>query len=113
MDGDLGALMQSVLSDPAQMAKITELAQGLMGSDKPSEPAPAQSPAFSDGESKLLSALGASLGGGSSRSTALLKAMRPYMRAEKQEKLDRALKLTQMVRVVQSVMRQIGDGHGV
>ena len=32
MDGDIGAMLQSVLSDPEQMAQITRLAQGLMSS---------------------------------------------------------------------------------
>lgn len=117
MDGDLGSMLQSVLSDPAQMAKLTEMAQGLMGGS----PTPTQqqdtpeAKPFSDAEAGLLSALGKTLGAdaGSSRSTALLMAMRPYMKAEKQEKLDRAVKLTRMVRIAQSVLRELGGDHGV
>lgn len=109
-------MLQSVLSDPAQMEKLTAMAQGLMGgaAEAEAKPAPSGAP-FSDGEAKLLSALGRSLGGGqpSSRSTALLTAMRPYMKPEKQEKLDRAMRLTNMVRIAQSVMRELGGGHGV
>lgn len=114
MDADLNSMIQSVLSDPAQMAKLTEMAQGFMGS-APAEQKPKAPAAFSGGEANLLNALSKALGGsaGSSRSTALLMAMRPYMKPEKQEKLDRALKLTQMVSIAQMVMQQIGGGHGV
>lgn len=119
MDDDLGSMLQSVLSDPAQMAKISEMAQGLMGGAPQTQtqepPSAPQEQPFSGTEAKLLSALGRSLGGngGASRSTALLMAMRPYMKPEKQEKLDRAMKLSQMVRIAQSVMRELGGGHGV
>ncbi len=125
MDGDIGAMLQSVLSDPEQMAQITRMAQGLMQA-QPAPSAPPQevgSPppaaggqtSFSEGEAKLLSSLGSlfSQNGGKSRSTALLVAMRPYMKPEKQEKLDRAMKLAQMFHIVSAVMQQLGGGHGL
>lgn len=127
MDGDIGALIQSVLSDPEQMAQITQLAQGLMGSQggeglpspetpvgETASPIPAM-PDFSQGEMKLLSALGKAFAAGkssNSRSTGLLVAMRPYMKAEKQEKLDRAMKIAQMVHVAGAVMKEYGGGLG-
>ena len=111
MDSDIGSLIQSVLSDPEQMAKLTDMAQGLLGG---AAPEPEQKKAeMPDSDAKLLAALGKSLGGSSSRSTALLMAMRPYMKPEKQEKLDRAMKLSQMVRIAQTVMGQIGGSHGL
>lgn len=132
MDGDLGAFMQSVLSDPEQLAKITQMAQGLMGQSEtasaapPSEPAvspvsspsPGAAPSPAGGEDRILSMLSRFLasgtGGGKNRSAALLSAMRPYMRPEKQEKLDRAMKLAQMVHVIGAVMGELGGGkHGL
>lgn len=130
MDGDIGAMLQSVLSDPEQMAKITQMAQSLMkGQEAPTglpapetantaseAPAAAQqaggTPVFSEGEAKLFSALGKAFAssGGKSRSTALLVAMRPYMKPEKQEKLDRAMKLAKMVHVAGAVMKEYGGG---
>ena len=127
MDGDLGAALQSVLSDPGQMEKLTQMAQGLMG--QLSQSPPAEEPEQSDvpsanapeglalpTDTRLLSALGKVFagGGGKTRSTALLMAMRPYMREEKQEKLDRAMKIAQMVNVAGAVMKEYGGGgHGV
>ena len=125
MDGDLGTALQSILSDPGQMEKLTKMAQGLMGQmgqSAPAEDAPAaqtETPAASvldslvpPGDTRLLSALGKAFagGGGKSKSTALLVAMRPYMRPEKQEKLDRAMKIAQMVNVAGTVMREYGGG---
>ena len=129
MDGDLGTALQSILSDPGQMEKLTQMAQGLMGQLGQSAPAgdaqiPQSDPPAASvldslalpSDTRLISALGKAFagGGGKSRSTALLVAMRPYMRPEKQEKLDRAMKIAQMVNVAGVVMREYGgDGHGV
>lgn len=124
MDGDLGSFMQSVLSDPEQLAKITQVAQGLIGQSEaasaapPPEPAKPAAPPRAGGEDRILSMLSRFLasgtGGGKNRSAALLGAMRPYMRPEKQEKLDRAMKLAQMVHVIGAVMGELGGGkHGV
>ena len=120
MDGDIGELLESVLRDPEQMNRIAAAAQSLMNADAAvSAPmaagAPAPVPAPSQ-ESKLLASISGLLGQKSeqSRSAALLNAMRPYMRPEKQEKLDRAMQITRMVRIAGTVMREWGgDRHGV
>ncbi len=126
MDGDLGAALESVLSDPAQMEKLTKMAQELFG--QAGEKAGEQSAASGDApasteksdasgmDTKLLSALGKVFSGKTqpSRSTALLMAMRPYMKPEKQEKLDRAMKIARMAGIAGVVMREYGGGeHGV
>ena len=116
MDGELGARLEAILSDPAQMEKIGEMAKGLLGQtpgcqegagEKPPEPAPP------DAGSLAAIARAFSGAGESSRSTALLLAMRPYMRPEKQQKLDRALQVARMAHIAGAVMRQYGDGHGL
>ena len=121
MDGDIGDILQSVLSDPGQMEKIGRLAQGLMGgggegptAEPPPSPSPVPQVPTGGGEDKLLEALGKAFSGsfGQTRSTALLTAMRPYMRPEKQEKLDRALKIARMARAAGVVMGELG-GYGV
>lgn len=122
MDGDLGARLQSVLSDPDQMAKLGEMAKGLMGQlgqnpppaeQQSNDAQPQEIPAA---DTRLLSALGRALAGGgenNSRSTALLMAMRPYMKPEKQEKLDRAMKIARMAHIAGTVMREYGGGNGI
>lgn len=117
MNGDLGAMLESVLSDPQQMGKIAEMARGLMGETQSTDAGKQDIPAAStEGkelsgiDAGLFSALGKMLGSqqNQSRSTALLMAMRPYMRPEKQEKLDRALKITRIVHIAGAVMKEYG-----
>ena len=114
MEGEIGELLQSILSDPEQMGKITSMAQSLMGDKEESaaeETVPRQA-AKGISDTKLLSALSGMLGGKGeqTRSSALLTAMRPYMRPEKQEKLDRAMQIARMVRVAGTVMKEMGGG---
>ena len=120
MDGDIGQMLQSVLSDPEQMQKITAMAQNLMGGETKTEAPPVSEPitapvsaAAPFSEAKLLSAISGMMGqkGEQSRSAALLNAMRPYMRPEKQEKLDRAMQIARMVRIAGTVMREWGGGR--
>ncbi|MCD8087004.1 MAG: hypothetical protein LUE22_00245 [Oscillospiraceae bacterium] len=126
MDSDLSDRISAVLSDPEQMGKIAQMAKGLMGganesaseSGEDSPPAPeANGLAMPGGDTRLLSALGKIFSGGeekNSKSAALLMAMRPYMRPEKQEKLDRAMKIAQMVHIAGAVMREYGgSGDGL
>jgi hypothetical protein len=128
MDGDLGQMLQSVLSDPEQVEKLGQMAKSLMGSLEPPREAaqqegvsspPAQPSAaggLSNADGQMLSSLGKlfSTKETNSRSTALLMAMRPYMCPEKQEKLDKAIKIAQMVHIAGAVMQAYGGGdHGL
>lgn len=117
MDSDLGAMLESVLSNPEQMEKITHMAQSIMGGELPvKEPVEHISPekkstgTESPDGTGILSMLGKAFGGSrtKSRSTQLLLAMRPYMRPEKQEKLDRAIKIAEMVHIAGAVMKEYG-----
>ena len=114
MNDELGSMLESVLSDPQQMGKIAEMARSLMGGasgaeTRKEEPGPVENMGGSSGGSAF-SVIGELLGGkqSQSRSTALLMAMRPYMRPEKQEKLDRAMKIARIVHVAGSVMKEYG-----
>ena len=119
MDGELGERLQQILSDPAQMEKLGEMAKNILGQTPSS--AESASPAFGESappngpDARLLSALGKAFAGAGdkSRSTALLVAMRPYMKPEKQEKLDRAMQIARMVHIAGAVAKEYGDGHGL
>ncbi len=116
MDGELGERLQAVLSDPAQMEKLSQMARDLFGQPDAGQTEPAAEKAADapQPDAKFLSAIGKAFAGGErSRSTALLLAMRPYMRPEKQEKLDRAMQVARMAHIAGAVMRQYGDGHGL
>ncbi len=121
MDSDLTSVLESVLSDPAKMEKVTAMAKDLFGqngqaaAEGPEQtPQPAAGVSVSPEDSRLLTSLGkAFAGGGKSRSTALLMAMRPYMKPEKQAKLDRAMQIARMANIAGLVMKEYGGGHGV
>ena len=115
MDGDLSARLEAVLSDPAQMEKLSQMARSIFAQEpgtpeKRDDPPERQEPEQAQTDAKLLSVIGKAFakGGETSRSTALLLAMRP----EKQEKLDRAMKIARMANIAGAVMREYG-GHGV
>ena len=117
MNGDIGAMLESVLSDPKQMEKIAQMAKGLMGEEtlspeRKEEVAEPARPGLSGFDPGMFSVLGEMFRGkqNQTRSTALLMAMRPYMRPEKQEKLDRALKIARIVHIASAVMKEYGGG---
>ena len=102
--------INSLLSDPAQMEKLAGLAQRLMGGTD--EPPAAEPPPVPD--AGLLAKLAASMRAAESepgRERALLAAMRPYLSAPRQEKMDRALRLARMAKLAQRVLGEMGGGH--
>ena len=117
MDGELGDKLQQILSDPGQMEKLSKMAQELFGGGAPAREGQTASAGGGSPEpdARLLAALGKAFSGGGDRgrSTALLAAMRPYMKPEKQEKLDKAMQIARMVHIAGAVVKEYGDGHGL
>lgn len=126
--GELEDRINSILSDPAQMAEISKLAQSLMGGG--GEEAPAGDESAPGGLGGLARSM---LGGGgeespaldpallqrllrgsegSGRQQALLEAMKPYLSERRREKMDRAIKLARMARIARLAMGE-GDGEHV
>ena len=94
--------LHAILSDPAEMERISRLASELMGGG--GEAAPAEG---SDPDSPLLRRLGGLLGGaGSGDKTALLKALSPYLRPERRARLEKALRLAGLLRVAGTALRE-------
>lgn len=112
--------LNSLLSDPGSMAKIMELAQSLSAGEAAqpaaAPPPPPAAPASSAGtggnplsaltgglDPKLLSRLLPLMqelnrdDGGASRQ--LLYALRPYLRQDRQDKVERALQLARLIHV--------------
>lgn len=112
--------LNSLLSDPAGMAQVVQLAQQLsstMGQSAPQPPpnatpgpspaAPSQSPA---GLNSLLGGVDPTviakflpvlqtLTADQSHSTQLLNALKPYLKEEKQAKVERAARLARLITV--------------
>ena len=107
--GELEERLNSILSDPEQMARINRLAQTLMGGDGGEAPPPSDA---GEPDSALLGKLGALLGqqGGDHDKQALLEAMKPYLSEKRRSKLDRAMRLTRMAHLAGIAMGELGNG---
>ena len=127
--------INSILGNPEEMEKIMNLASQFMGgADKNEEIAAerrgggAQSPSSGAGPGGL-DALGA-LGGldmemfskmsrlmsqvkGGSEKTELLRAMGPYLKQERREKLEKAVRFARIAKVAGAALREYGGGGDV
>lgn len=96
MDG-FSEKLKTVLSDPESMAKITEIARGFAEKQAPKEEGeqapslPAPDPMKELLHSPAIAQALRLLGDGSRERVALLQAMRPFVKEEKKEKLDKII----------------------
>ncbi|MBO5226993.1 MAG: hypothetical protein J6B17_02760 [Ruminococcus sp.] len=104
---DLFGRMQSILSDPESMEQLKELA-GLLGNsddndsssqhpERSSESREEDGGGFDIGMLMQLSSLMSS--SGQDEDTALLLALKPHLKEERQKKVDKALKLMKLLTV--------------
>ncbi len=124
--------LNSILSNPDAMAQIMQLAQSISGDSQtssapPPAPEPPQTPAAKTAPSQggdLLSSLTGSLDptllmkllpllqelGGQKDSNAkqLLYALRPYLKPERQEKVERALQLARLFHLGKKFLSEWG-----
>lgn len=123
----------AILNDPQAMSKIMAIAQSLDGGKegaqetpapepKPAsapDPAPAQDapevPAGLDLDPRLMAAgmqaLAAWKGPDDSR-TALLQSLRPFIKPERHGKLDKAVRVTKLSRVIRAALDTFKGGEG-
>lgn len=112
--GEFEDALNSILSSPKDMEKILGLARELSGSageEKREEPRDTDIPGLGDISPKLLKVFGRIMG--EMRSTddgkaALLASMKPYVRPERREVLDRAVKIARLARVARLAMNELG-----
>ena len=114
---DLDEKLNALLSDPNSMAQVMQLAQQLSGtfggasqpaSASPPPPPPPQQPPQPSFDTSFLGGLDPKLIGrflpliqeytqSNSNTTQLLYALRPFLKAEKQDKIERAAKLARLI----------------
>lgn len=107
--------LNSILGDPAQMEKITAMAQSLLGAQEPLKSEPKLKGTPSSGmlenlDPAMLGRLGGALGrvNRSDEKRALLEALKPYLSPRRQEKLERAMKLAKMIGVAGVAFEMFG-----
>ncbi len=114
---ELDEKLNALLSDPNSMAQVMQLAQQLSGtfggasqpaSASPPPPPPQQQPPQPSFDTSFLGGLDPKLIGrflpliqeytqSNSNTTQLLYALRPFLKAEKQDKIERAAKLARLI----------------
>ena len=123
--------LNQILSSPQAMEQIMSLASSLSGEgETPAAPPEGQSVPSeglslpsAGGLSGLLGSLDPAMiskvmtllstyQNGSDEKTRLLEAMKPFLRPERQSKLDRAVQITRLSRVIRSAINMFGgNGH--
>ena len=97
--------LNSILSDPESMGKIMDLARGLTGSkEEPKLP-------FGDIDPKMIgimTRLMKEYNTTESDKTALLSAMKPYVKSENREALDKAGSVLKMTRLAKIALTEFG-----
>lgn len=106
--------LNTILGDPEAMGQIMALAQHLGLSDRQGDPPPEGEadvqPAGSPPEGDTAGLLAGVLERAPDRRAALLTALRPFLKEERRETLDRAIRLGRMARMAQTALRLLQDG---
>jgi len=117
--------LNSILSSPEEMQKITQLAQSFAGGLSASPAGGAETPASMP--APVLSSLGGLLPDGmdmgsvarmmgmfgsaaNSRSYQMLEAIRPHLKEKRQAKIDRAMQMARMAKMAQAAFKLQGSG---
>ncbi len=122
MDG-LEEKLSSFLSDPSAMEQVLSMARSLgLGGTAAPQPPPAATPQpeppqsqqlFAAMEDPMVQVLISTLveaGKDSGSHTALLNALRPFVRSDRQEKLDRAAQIAKMAHIAGAAIKRYEKG---
>lgn len=103
---DMDSKLNALLNDPEAMSRIISLAQQLSGANAPPSPPPKPDPPPQEDPSgsfdpmmllKLLPILQELRQDSNSQTMQFLSALRPYLKPEKQPKVERAAKLAHLI----------------
>ena len=126
--------LNSILGNQAAMNQIMALARSLSGEQQPAPPAlepPAEEGTYTsaaeEAEQPDLSAMLGQLDpkmlqagmeiirqvqSTEDRNTALLRSLRPFLREEKQARLDRAIQIARMTKLIRAALGALGGKEG-
>jgi len=110
---DFEQTLNSLLSSPEDMAKIMDLAKELGGGMPQSPPQDAAPPAGLD--PKILQSAGRILSEYKARKndkSELIRSLKPYIRRERRDALDRALEITRLAGIARIAMASFTGGEG-
>ena len=113
--------LNTLLNDPASMAQIMQLAQTLSGESGEAKAADATSDSPNSEEAgfdartlqSFMPILREMQGANNSETAQFLRALRPYLRAEKQEKVEKAVQIARLIRIGKTFFRSLEENDHV
>ena len=126
---DFEEKLNAILSNPEAMGQVMQLAQSLdlsggnAGAPPPQVPAPPAESSHLSGLGdllggidpgmirKLLPLLGELQTGGNDQRLQLLYALRPFLKPERQDKVEQALRAAKMIHMGKKLLTTMGDLH--
>ncbi len=92
---DLSEKLNSILSDPQSLNRIREMAEGLLGEQKPA----VNDPLGDIDIGKIMNIVGKIKNSGSSQREKLLLALRPHLKEDRRERVDTAVKILKLIEI--------------
>ncbi len=106
--------ISGILNNPAEMEKITQLASQFLGGGKSADDnkeTPAQSGFdFPMLDGQMLSRISSLMSGGGNDKANLLRAMTPYLKDSRREKVEKAMRFAKMAKIAGIAFREYGGG---
>lgn len=116
---DIAAQLNQILSDPAQMAQIAQIADSLGFSQQTPKP---ESPPAQPNAANPLGDLGLDMDAlgrllplltQSGKEAQILGALRPFLSEADQGRVDRAIRAAKLSRLAKAAMQELGSGGGL
>ena len=105
---ELEEKLNKLLDDPDTMSRIIEMAQQISGGNQVPSPSPPSPDTFDPQMVKKYLPLLKELQTPNSQATQLLYALRPYLKEDKQGKIDRAVRLAHLIHIGKSALKEGG-----
>lgn len=104
--------LNSLLNDPEQMNRITEMAKSLMGGSDDGDKKGAAGGSDADMAAKIAKLL-KKTGAGENDRTALLNAMKPYLSSSRRDKMDKAMRIARLAEIAELAAGEFGGSEDV
>lgn len=109
--------ISGILNNPLEMEKITQLASQFLGggnaggekSESPADSGGFDFPMLDPQMLSRISSLMSSAGGGNDKAS-LLRAMTPYLKDSRREKMEKAMRFAKMAKIAGIAFREYGGG---
>ena len=108
MDHELNDLFGQLMSDPSTVEKLGSMLSSLAAAPTPTTEDTGGRAAMM----QLLPLLKGVTGGGDDREVALLRALRPYLHGGREKRVDEAIEMLRLAKLLPLITGKRGDLHG-